>query len=73
MKKVHGKETGQQPESRYQGNGRNPESPRKGQETSGKPEVPRKILVVGRGDTLDEEAIDYAVNLAERLEQLRAP
>lgn len=63
MKKVHGQEEGQQPGNRHQ----DPEMPRMSQENSGKPEVPRKILVVGRGDTLDEEAIDYAVNLAERL------
>lgn len=63
MKKVHGQEAGQQPGNRQQ----DPEIPRLGQETAGKPEVPRKILVVGRGDTLDGEAIDYAVNLAERL------
>ena len=30
-------------------------------------EVKRKILVVGKGETLDPAAIDYAVNLAERL------
>jgi hypothetical protein len=67
MKKIQGQEKGPQPETRSQGNGRDPEGARMSQETSAKPEVPRKILVVGRGDTLDEEAIDYAVNLAERL------
>lgn len=67
MKKIQGKEKGQQPESRYQVNGRDPESPRMDQKTYGKPEVPRKILVVGRGDTLDAEVVDYAVSLAERL------
>ncbi|MHB8069245.1 MAG: hypothetical protein ACYDIC_15245 [Desulfobaccales bacterium] len=63
MKKVHGQEAGQQVGNRQQ----DLELPRMIPDTSGKPEVPRKILVVGRGDTLDEEAIDYAVNLAERL------
>ncbi len=67
MKKVHGQEEGRQPGSRQQGTGPEPEILRMNQDTSRKPEVPRKILVVGRGDTLDEEAIDYAVNLAERL------
>jgi hypothetical protein len=67
MKKIQGKEEGRQPETRSQGNGRDPEGAWMSQETSAKPEVPRKILVVGRGDSLDEEAIDYAVNLAERL------
>jgi len=67
MKRIHGQEEGQAPADRPQGNGPAPESLRQSQETSGKPEVPRKILVVGRGDTLDEEAVDYAVNLAERL------
>ncbi|RJR40731.1 MAG: universal stress protein [Deltaproteobacteria bacterium] len=37
------------------------------QETRPKPEVPRKILVVGKGETPDVEVMDYAVNLAERL------
>jgi len=46
-----------------QGNGRAAE----GQEAAAKTEVSRKILVVGKGETLDTEAIDYAVNLAERL------
>ena len=36
-------------------------------EAATKDEVSRKILVVGKGETLDAEAIDYAVNLAERL------
>ncbi|MEW6658598.1 MAG: universal stress protein [Thermodesulfobacteriota bacterium] len=67
MKKIHGKEEGQAAVDRRQGSGPDLESLRPAQETSGKPEVPRKILVVGRGDTLDEEAVDYAVNLAERL------
>lgn len=60
-KKIQGK--GQQAESRQQGDGRAHE----GQETPGKPEVPRKILVVGKGETLDAGVVDYAVNLAERL------
>jgi nucleotide-binding universal stress UspA family protein len=67
MKKVHGKEEGGTAADQRQGSGPDLESLRQAQENSGKPEVPRKILVVGRGDTLDEEAIDYAVNLAERL------
>jgi len=46
-----------------QGNGRAAAGP----EAAGKTGVSRKILVVGKGETLDAEAVDYAVNLAERL------
>jgi hypothetical protein len=69
IKKLQGKEKGREEselsrqESPPQGNGRAHE----GQETPPKPEVSRKILVVGKGETLDAEAVDYAVNLAERL------
>jgi len=63
MKKIQGKEKGQQPESSHLAQGRTSE----GQEMSAKPEVSRKILVVSQGETLDTEVMDYAVNLAERL------
>ncbi|MBI4795093.1 MAG: universal stress protein [Deltaproteobacteria bacterium] len=58
IKKVQEKETGPEQESPRLGNGR---------ESPPKPEVSRKILVVGKGETLDAEVMDYAVNLAERL------
>jgi nucleotide-binding universal stress UspA family protein len=67
MKKIHSQEERQPATDRRPLNGPHPENLRQVREASGKPEVPRKILVVGRGDTLDEEAVDYAVNLAERL------
>lgn len=57
IKKIQEREQGRQQESRT------PE----GQERLAKPEVPRKILVVGKGENLNIEALDYAVNLAERL------
>lgn len=63
MKKIQGKEKGQQPESSHLAQGRTSE----GQEMSAKPEVSRKILVVAKGENLDAEVMDYAVNLAERL------
>ena len=62
-KKIQGKEQGRQPENLQQGPGR----VSAGQEAAAKPEVSRKILLVGKGETLDPAAIDYAVNLAERL------
>jgi nucleotide-binding universal stress UspA family protein len=63
IKKMQEKEKGRQPESHQQGAGRVSE----GTEGTAKAEVSRKILLVGKGETLDPEAIDYAVNLAERL------
>jgi hypothetical protein len=62
MKKIQGKEKEGQPEN-PQGQGRAPE----GKETPAKAEVSRKILLVGKGENLDLAAVDYAVNLAERL------
>ncbi|MDD2903051.1 MAG: universal stress protein [Syntrophales bacterium] len=63
MKKIQEKEKARQQEALREGNVRTPE----GREAVTKDEVSRKILVVGKGETLDAEAIDYAVNLAERL------
>ena len=63
MKKIQEKEKARQQESSGKGTGRAGE----GQDANAKAEVSRKILVVGKGETLDAEAIDYAVNLAERL------
>lgn len=63
IKKIQEKEKARQQENSREGNIR----PSEGQEAAAKDEVSRKILVVGKGETLDAEAIDYAVNLAERL------
>jgi hypothetical protein len=63
IKKIQGKGKGRQPESSQPGAARVPE----GTAAALKAEVSRKILVVGKGESLDPEAIDYAVNLAERL------
>jgi hypothetical protein len=63
IKKVQGKETGREEKIPQQANGRAWER----QEAIAKPEVSRKILVVGKGETPDPETLDYAVNLAERL------
>ncbi len=67
IKKIQRKEKGGQPECRGHGNGRDPENLPKGQEPHAKPEVSRKILVVGRGERMDAAVMDYAVNLAARL------
>ncbi|MFZ5450964.1 MAG: universal stress protein [Thermodesulfobacteriota bacterium] len=63
MKKIQEKEKARRQETPREGNLRTSE----GQEAAARDEVPRKILVVGKGETLDAEAIDYAINLAERL------
>ena len=63
LKKIQGKGKGRKPESPQPEVGRVPEGP----DTAPKDEVSRKILVVGKGETLDPAAVDYAANLAERL------
>ena len=63
IKKIQEREKRRQEESCQTAPGRTPE----GQEMSTKPEVSRKILVVGQGETLEAEVMDYGINLAERL------
>ena len=63
LKKIEERERARQQISREQGKGLSPA----GRESAARPEVSRKILVVGKGETLDAELRDYAVNLAERL------
>jgi hypothetical protein len=60
IKKIQGKERDREEKSPRQEAGPD-------RETQPKPEVSRKILVVGQGGALDPEVMDYAVNLAERL------